>query len=91
MPLYLQLLSIALGTELSLLTPIVALLLLVGFATSLFQAAFQIEDATFALLPKTIAMIAIAISGGFGLLAGLEQLATSFILHAPSLLRCSWS
>lgn len=90
MPLYLRLLHIAFATELSVLTPIVLLLLAVGFATSFIQAAFQIEDATFALLPKTIAMVFIALAGGFGLLAGFEHLATEFIMHAPGLIQQSW-
>ena len=90
MPLYLQILHIAFATELSVLTPIVLLLLAVGFATSFLQAALQIEDATFALLPKTIAMIFITLAGGFGLLAGLEQLAADFILRAPALVRLPW-
>lgn len=91
MPLYLKLLHIALATELSALTPVIALLLAVGFATSFIQAAFQIEDATFALLPKTIAMVFIALGGGFGLLAAFEHLATAFILRAPVLVHQSWS
>lgn len=91
MPLYLQLLHIALATELSVLTPIVLLLLGVGFATSFFQAAFQIEDATFALLPKTIAMIFMVAAGGVGMLAGLQHLAVAFITHAPSLIQHTWS
>jgi len=74
-----------------LLTPIVALLLAAGFATSFIQAATQIEDATFSLLPKTIAMVFIALAGGFGLLAGFEHLATYFILRAPYLVHQSWS
>jgi flagellar biosynthesis protein FliQ len=89
-PLYLRLLHIAFATELSVLTPIILLLLAVGFVTSFIQAAFQIEDATFALLPKTIAMVFIAMAGGFGLLAGFEQLATQFIMHAPGLIQQSW-
>lgn len=90
MPLYLTLLHIALATELAVLAPIVFLLLAVGFATSFIQAALQIEDATFALLPKTIAMIFIALAGGFGLLAALEHLATEFILRAPALVQRPW-
>ena len=90
MPLCLRLLHIAFATELSVLTPIVLLLLAVGFATSFIQAAFQIEDATFALLPKTIAMIFIALAGGFGLLGGFERLATAFIMHAPGLVQQTW-
>ena len=91
MPLYIKLLHIAFSTELAVLTPIVALLLMVGFATSFIQAALQIEDATFALLPKTIAMVFIALAGGFGLLGAFQRLATSFILHAPHLVRQTWS
>jgi flagellar biosynthesis protein FliQ len=90
MPLYITLLHIAFSTELAVLTPIVALLLAVGFVTSFIQAALQIEDATFALLPKTIAMVFIALAGGFGMLAGFELLARAFIIHAPELLRQSW-
>ncbi|WP_297494993.1 flagellar biosynthetic protein FliQ [Acidocella sp.] len=90
MPLYLTLLHIAFGTELALLTPIIALLLVVGFATSFIQAALQIEDATFALLPKTIAMILIGLTGGFGLLSGFERLAALFIARAPYLVHQSW-
>jgi flagellar biosynthesis protein FliQ len=89
-PLYLTLLHIAFATELSVLTPIILLLLAVGFVTSFIQAALQIEDATFALLPKTIVMMFIALSGGFGLLAGFQRLATMFIMHAPALVRQSW-
>jgi flagellar biosynthesis protein FliQ len=91
MPLYIRLLHIAFATELAVLTPIVALLLIVGFATSFIQAALQIEDATFALLPKTIAMVFIALAGGFGMLSGFEHLATVFILHAPYLVHQSWN
>ena len=90
-PLYLKLLHTAFATELSVLTPIVLLLLAVGFATSFLQAPLQIEDATFALLPKTIAMIFISLSGGLGLLGGLQRLATHFIQHAPELVHRTWS
>ena len=89
-PLYLSLLHIAFATELDVLTPIIALLLAVGFVTSFIQAALQIEDATFALLPKTIAMIFIALAGGFGMIAGFERLATMFIMRAPYLVHQSW-
>ncbi len=90
MPLYITLLHIVFSTELAVLTPIIALLLAVGFVTSFIQAALQIEDATFALLPKTIAMVFIALAGGFGMLAGFERLACAFIIHAPALLQQSW-
>lgn len=90
MPLYLTLLQHALGTLLAVLAPIVLLLLAVGFATSFIQAALQIEDATFALLPKTITMIFIALAGGFGLVERFGALAQNFILGAPALIRQPW-
>jgi flagellar biosynthesis protein FliQ len=90
MPLYLNLLHIAFATELSVLSPIVLLLLAAGFATSFIQAALHIEDATFALLPRTIAMIFISLTGGFGLLAAFQRLARTFIMHAPALVHQPW-
>ena len=90
MPLYLQLLHISFATELSVLTPIILLLLAVGFATSFVQAALQIEDATFALLPKTIAIIFMVAAGGAGMLGGLQRLAVAFITHAPQLVQRAW-
>ena len=90
MPLYLQLLHEAFSTELAALTPIVTILLIIGLATALVQGALQIEDATFALLPKTAAMIVLALSGGFGALTMFETLAKSFILRAPDLVRQPW-
>ncbi len=91
MPLYLKLLHEALSTELTAISPIVAVLLIVGLVTAIFQSALQIEDATFSLLPKTFAMIAIALFGGFGALKTFETLAVLFISHAPMLVRQSWS
>jgi flagellar biosynthetic protein FliQ len=91
MPLYLQLFLIALNTEAAALTPIILVLLVVGLGTSVVQAALQIEDATFALLPKTIAMIIIGFTGGFGALALFSQLARDFITHAPELVHRAWS
>lgn len=91
MPLYLKLLHAALSAELMAVTPIVAVLLMVGLATAILQSALQIEDATFSLLPKTFAMIAIALFGGFGALQIFEQLAVLFISYAPLLVRQTWS
>jgi flagellar biosynthetic protein FliQ len=91
MPLYIQLLSLALSTALAGITPIVAILLAVGLVTAIFQSALQIEDATFSLMPKAIAMIMIGLFGGFGALQVFETLATLFISHAPMLIRQSWS
>ncbi|MBU6418134.1 MAG: flagellar biosynthetic protein FliQ [Proteobacteria bacterium] len=90
MPLYLKLLRHALETELSAILPCVLVLLAVGLITSILQAMFQIEDATFALLPKTMAMIALAVTGGFGALGVFEALAKDFIINAPALVHQPW-
>jgi flagellar biosynthesis protein FliQ len=90
MPLYLKLLHDALATELAAIAPLILILLIVGFITALVQAALQIEDATFALLPKTFVMIMLAMTGGFGALSMFESLATSFIARAPELIRQPW-
>ncbi len=91
MPLYVQLLHLALSAELAAVAPIVLALLAVGLATAVFQSALQIEDATFSLLPKTIAMIAIALLGGFGAVKAFEDFAVTFIAHAPALVQRAWS
>ncbi|WP_298222536.1 flagellar biosynthetic protein FliQ [Acidocella sp.] len=90
MPLYLKLFQHAFATGMSAILPCVAVLLIVGLVTSIFQAVFQIEDATFALLPKTMAMVVIAFTGGFGALGVFESLARDFIVHAPILVHQSW-
>ncbi len=90
MPLYLKLLHLALATELIALTPMGAVLLGVGLVTALVQSALQIEDATFSLLPKGFAMIALALTGGFGALNEFEGLAVLFITHAPALVHQTW-
>jgi len=91
MPLYIKLLHTALSTEFNAISPIVFLLLIIGLVTAIFQSAFHIEDATFSLLPKTFAMIAIGLFGGFGALAAFEHLAVLFISEAPVLVHQSWS
>jgi flagellar biosynthesis protein FliQ len=91
MPLYINLLYSALETELLAITPIVLVLLVVGLVTAVVQAMFQIEDATFSLLPKTIAMVAIALLGGFGALRAFAALATLWIGHAALLVHQPWS
>jgi len=91
MPLYIQLLHYALSAELTAVMPTIAILLIVGLVTAILQAALQIEDATFSLLPKTIAMIIIALFGGLGALQVFQNLAILFISHAPALVHQSWS
>jgi len=90
-PLYLCFLHDAFTTEFEAVLPIISLMLIIGFLTGFFQAAFQIEDATFSLLPKTLAMILIALLGGFGALPLFYHFAVQSILHAPYLVREPWS
>ena len=91
MPLYLQLLHLALRTELEAVTQIILMLLAIGLVTAIFQSAFQIEDMAFGLLPKIFAMIAIGMFGGFGALGLFEHFAMLLISHAPGLVRRTWS
>ena len=89
-PLYLKLIQHAFAIELTAILPCVLVLLFIGMATSIFQAMFQIEDATFALLPKTLTMIIIALTGGFGALGVFSRLAMNFIINAPALVHRPW-
>jgi flagellar biosynthesis protein FliQ len=89
--LYIKLLHAAFAAELFAITPIVAVLLIIGLAMAVLQSALQIEDATFSLLPKTFAMIAIALTGGFGALRVFENLAVLFIGHVPMLVHQPWN
>lgn len=90
MPLYLKLYQFAVEMGLSAILPCIMILLIVGLVVSILQAIFQIEDATFALLPKTIAMILLAFSGGFGAFHIFETLCRSFITNAPALVHQAW-
>ncbi len=90
MPLYLKLLHAGFAVELAAITPIIALILVVGLITAIIQAALQIEDATFALLPKTIAMIVLALFGGFGALGLFTHFTADMIMRAPLLVHQSW-
>jgi flagellar biosynthesis protein FliQ len=91
MPLYLRLLHDALATEFQAILPIVMILLASGLATGILQAAFQIEDGAFSLLPRLIIMIAIAMLGGFGLFGTFKALAVLWLGHAALLVHQSWS
>ncbi len=91
MPHFAVLLHLAMQTELAALTPLILILLAVGLVTAIIQAALQIEDTTFSLLPKTFAMIAIALFGGFGALGMFSQLATIFISSAATMTHQPWS
>lgn len=90
MPFYLKLYQHALEVGFSAIFPCVMVLLVVGLLVAIFQAIFQIEDATFALLPKTIAMIFLAFSGGMGAFEIIETLCRTFIVQAPSLVHQVW-
>lgn len=90
MPLYLKLYQHAMEVGLSAILPCVMMLLIVGLCASIFQAVLQIEDTTFALLPKTIAMIFLAFSGGMGAFYIFQGLCKDFIVHAPLLVHQAW-
>jgi flagellar biosynthesis protein FliQ len=91
MPLYIQLLHIALTQELAAILPIIGLLLVVGLVTAFLQAALQIEEAGFSLLPKVIVMIGLPVLGGISAMHDVEALATLWITHASQLVHRSWS
>jgi flagellar biosynthesis protein FliQ len=91
MPLYLTLLRTALATETEAVMPIIMLLLIVGITTATVQAALQLEDTALNLLPKTVAMILIAVFGGFGALNLFKTLITAWIGHASLLVHQPWS
>jgi flagellar biosynthesis protein FliQ len=90
-PLYLCYLHDALATVLAAVLPIISLMLAIGLLTGFFQASFQIEDATFNLMPKTIAMIFIALFGGFGAIPIFLHFAEQSISHAPYMVRETWN
>jgi flagellar biosynthesis protein FliQ len=91
LPFYLTLFQYALRVEFSQVMPIVMIMLAVGLTTGIIQAALQIEDTTFSLIPKLIAMIALGLTGGFGALTGFEHLAVMFISRAPTYIAHPWS
>jgi flagellar biosynthesis protein FliQ len=91
MPLYLNLLRTALTVEVAAVLPIIMLLLAIGITTATIQAAFQLEDTALNLLPKTIAMILIAVFGGFGAVDLFKTLAVAWISHATLFVHQPWS
>lgn len=90
MPLYLKLYQYALEVGLSAIFPIVLVLLSVSLFVSILQSVLQIEDPTFALLPKTAAMIILAFTGSLGAFYIFENLCSSFIMNAPDLVSRVW-
>lgn len=90
MPLYLRLYQYAIEVGLSAIFPIVLVLLSVGLLVSILQSVFQIEDPTFALLPKTAAMIILAFTGSLGAFYIFQSLCSHFIMNAPDLVRRVW-
>ncbi len=91
MPLYLTLFRMALTVELQAILPIVLLLLAIGVATATLQAMVQMEDTALSLMPRTIAMVIIAVLGGLGALDFFKALAVDWIGHAAMLVHRSWS
>lgn len=90
MPFYLKLYQYALEVGLSAIFPIILFLLSVGLLVSILQSVFQIEDPTFALLPKAAAMIILAFTGSFGAFYIFQSLCTNFIVNAPVLVSRVW-
>jgi flagellar biosynthesis protein FliQ len=90
MPFYISLLQSALSTCIGAIAPLILILLVIGIATAVFQSAFQIEDATFALLLKNLATILLILFAGAAMLAQFEVLAASWISHAPLSIARSW-
>ena len=90
MPLYLKIYQHAMETGLIAVLPSIIILLIVGLTASIFQAIFQIDDTTFALLPKTLAMIFLAFSGGMGAFYMFQNLCKDLIIHAPVLVHQAW-
>lgn len=90
MPFYLKLYQHAIEVGLSAIFPIILVLLLVGLSVSIIQSIFQIEDPTFALLPKTAAMIILTFTGSLGAFYIFESLCRNFIINAPDLVNHIW-
>jgi flagellar biosynthetic protein FliQ len=91
MPFYLQLLHDALETEAGAIAPAIIALLVIGTGSAILQAALQLEDATFSLLLKTIAMIVLLLFGGAAAIGRFETLAILWIGHAGPLVQKPWS
>lgn len=90
MPLYLKIYQHALEIALTAVFPSILVLLAVGLTASIIQTIFQIEDTTFSLLPKTLAMVFLVFSGGIGAFYIFQNLCIDFIVHAPILVRQAW-
>jgi flagellar biosynthesis protein FliQ len=91
MPLYITLFQSAVSTCILAIAPLVLILLIISIATAIFQSAFQIEDATFALLLKNLATILLILFAGAAMLAHFETLAATWIAHAPQSIAQSWN
>jgi len=91
MPFYITLLQEALSCCILAIAPLILLLLVISIATAIFQSAFQIEDATFALLLKNLATILLILFAGAAMLAHFEALAASWISRAPLSIARSWT
>lgn len=90
MPLYLSLFAQALTILLSAITPIILLLLLTAILIAAVQAALQLEDMALSLLPRTLLVIFLVMTGAFGAFARFSQLAEAWIGHAAALVRQPW-
>jgi len=91
MPFYISLLQDALSCCILAIAPLILVLVVISIATAVFQSAFQIEDATFALLLKNLATILLILAAGSAMLAHFQSLAATWISHAPVLIARSWN
>ncbi|HTI00497.1 MAG TPA: flagellar biosynthetic protein FliQ [Acidisoma sp.] len=90
MPLYLWLCAEALSTMLSAITPIILLLLLVAILIATIQATLQLEDMALSLLPRTVLVILLVLTGGFGAFGTMCHLAASWLGAAGPLVHRAW-
>jgi len=91
MPLYLTLFGQALSTMLSAVTPIILLLLVTAILIAAVQAVLQLEDMALSLLPRTVLVILLMLTGAFGAFTKLSHLAATWIAQADSLVHRPWN
>ncbi len=90
-PFYLVFVHDALVTVYMAMFPSIVWVLAIGFVTAFLQSAFQIEDATFNLMPKMFLMVGIGVFGGFGGWVLLRQFIHHTIEIAPYIVRHKWN
>ncbi|GAB0116682.1 flagellar biosynthetic protein FliQ [Acidisoma sp. 7E03] len=91
MPLYLTLFSQALATMLAAVTPIIVLLLVTAILIAAVQAVLQLEDMALSLLPRTLLVILLALTGAFGAFTRMSHLAAVWIGNAGAFVHQTWN